>query len=168
MQTQPSRIRSTLSAKEVLDAIDPAKLGPDSPLHQLLTKKRRAPSEDREHQEQVRLFDWAREHEAQYPQLQLLFAVPNFAGKLGRWTAKHGARLKAEGRKAGVPDVWLPVARRGCHGLVIEMKVGTNKPTLAQQAWLDRLANEGWCAVVAYGAAHAIGIIEHYLKPSQE
>lgn len=156
--------RPSVSAREVLDAIDPAKLGPDSPLHQLLTKKRRAPSNDLEHQEQIKLFTWAAENEATHPQLALLFAVPNFAGRLGKWTAKHGGRLKAEGRKPGVPDVWLPVARRGCHGLVIEMKAGKKKPTLAQLVWLDRLACEGWCAVVAYSAEQAIGMILRYLN----
>ncbi len=116
---------------------------------------------------QVELFTWAGEHEALYPELTLLFAVPNFTGA-GRWRARHGARLKEEGRKPGVPDVWLPVARRGCHGLVIELKAGKNKPTIAQVAWLERLAQEGWCTVVSYSAADAKTRILQYLNPTQE
>lgn len=155
--------RSPISAREVLDAIDPAKLGPDSPLHQLLTQKRRAPSQDTEHQEQVKLFTWARDHEATDPALKLLFAVPNFTGKLGRWTAKHGARLKAEGRKPGVPDVWLPVPRGQYHGLVIELKAGRNRPTHHQVEWLSSLNLVGWYTAVIYGAEAAQCTILEYL-----
>jgi hypothetical protein len=159
-----SRIRPVVSAREILNAIDPAKLGPDSPLHQLLTKKRRPPRQDIEHEEQVKLFTWAAGNESAHPELALLFAVPNFSGKLGRWTARHGARLKAEGRKPGVPDVWLPVARNGYHGLAIELKAGRNQPTIVQHQWLKRLAAEGWRTVIAYSASEAIGEIVTYLR----
>lgn len=156
------RIRPSISADELVSAIDPSKLGPNSPLLEILKLKRRHPSRDLEHQEQVALFDWARRHEHETPELQLLFAVPNFTGA-GRWRAKHGWRLKAEGRKPGVPDVWLPVARGGFHGLVVEMKSGKNKPTLEQRAWLERLAQEGFRAVIAYSAADAQAAITQYL-----
>ena len=63
---------------------------------------------DAEHREQVKLFAWAEWERIDRPELGLLFAVPNG----GRRDAVTGARLKAEGVKAGVPDVWLPVARR--------------------------------------------------------
>lgn len=137
--------------------IDLSRLGPDSPLRQLI---RRAPRRDLEHQQQVRLFEWAADNEARYPALRRLFAVPNW---IGVRTAKQGARLKAEGRKPGVPDVWLPVARGKYHGLVIELKVGKNRPTPEQADWLGHLATEGWYVSVAFGAAEAIRAIERYL-----
>jgi len=62
-----------------------------------------------EHNEQVAVFAWARWAEAQYPELALLFAVPN-GGARNKVTA---ARLKAEGVKRGVLDIWFPVARGG-------------------------------------------------------
>ena len=138
--------------------IDPAALGPNSPLLKLM---RRKPRRDLEHQEQVQLFEWAAENEAKYPDLHWLFAVPNW---IGTRTKKHGARLKAEGRRPGVLDVWLPVVKhRGCPGLVIEMKIAPNKPTKEQQDWIQHLTDEGWSVHVAYSADAAIQWIIAYL-----
>src|SRR5262245_64718583 len=49
---------------------------------------------------------------------RLCFAIPN-GGARDVITA---GRLKAEGVRAGVPDVCLPVARAGYHGLFLEVK----------------------------------------------
>lgn len=162
------RIRRAISAVEVLGAIDESKLGPDSPLRALLKVARRNKSQDLEHREQVALFAWAHDHEKELPELKLLFAVPNFAGRLGRYTAKHGARLKAEGRKPGVPDVWLPIARGRYHGLVLEMKAGHNRPTVDQSAWLEALSQQGYCTIIAYSALEAQSALRTYLTSIQE
>lgn len=146
----------------VLETPAPAiALGPDSPLHQL--KPPRAPRQDLEHEEQVALFAWAETAKVHRPLLERLFAVPNFSGRMGKRTARHGARLKAEGRKPGVPDVWLPVARGGYHGLVIEMKAGRNEPTHEQRHWLHYLDDAGWLTRVCYSAHEAQHEIELYL-----
>ena len=63
-----------------------------------------------EHEELVALLDGASLMSNQWPELSLLFAVPN-AGKRTPATANW---LRAEGMKAGVPDLVLPVARGGC------------------------------------------------------
>jgi hypothetical protein len=138
--------------------IDFSKLGPDSPLRQLA---RRQPRRDLEHQEQVAVFDWAREHETEYPDLRWLFAVPNW---IGVRTAKHGARLKAEGRKAGVLDIWLPVRRGIYPGLAIELKAGNNKPSAEQQDWIKHLIREGWLVVVAYSSEEVVRELRAYLR----
>lgn len=138
--------------------INPASLGPNSPLLELM---RRKPRQDLEHQEQVALFTWAVENEAKHPELRWLFAVPNW---IGVRTAKQGARLKAEGRKVGVLDVWLPV-RHGSHpGMVIELKAGNNRPTKEQREWIDHLWSQGWQVLVAYSANAAIQNLVEYLE----
>lgn len=84
--------------------------------------------------EQQRLMQWARMESGKWPELALLYHVPN-EGKRSR-TA--GARMKAEGLKKGVPDLCLPVARGGCHGLYIELKrEKSGKATAAQIEWME-------------------------------
>jgi hypothetical protein len=113
-----------------------------------------------EHNEQTRLFQWAALATGHYPELALLFAVPNG----GRRDKVTGARLKAEGVKAGVPDVWLPVARCGHHGLVIELKAEGGRPSAAQKAWLKALTGQGWLALVCVGATAAERVLWQYLE----
>lgn len=117
-----------------------------------------------EHDEQVALFRWASLAACQFPALRWLFAIPN--GGL-----RHPAvavRMVAEGLKAGVPDVFLPLPRYlddgDClHGLFIELKVGRNKPSDKQQEWLAALNNTGYLAVVCYGWQDAARVILGYL-----
>jgi len=156
------RIRPSISAIEVLHSIDESKLGPNSPLRDLLKLARRRPRQDLEHEEQVKLFAWAAEHEAQIPELKNLFAVPNFMG-VGRWRIKQSVRLQAEGRKRGVPDVWFPVARGRYHGLVTELKVGRNRPTKDQHDWLERMAQQGWHTSVSFSALEVQTALTTYL-----
>lgn len=123
------------------------------------------PRNDAEHTEQVFLFQWAAAKEGQIPQLANLYAVPN-----GSYKSKAQAgRFRAEGLKAGVPDVCLAVARIADVGpapheggvvvsfdgksiplyvnvygsLYIEMKAPDKHPRPDQRAWADRLEAQG-------------------------
>lgn len=118
---------------------------------------------DLEHVEQTFLVEWARLRSGSVPELRLLFAIPNFAGRLGKATALHGARLKAEGRKPGVPDLCLPVARRGFHGLYIELKAGKNTATPEQLAWIEALNAQGYHARCCTGWESARETLSWYL-----
>ncbi len=119
-----------------------------------------------EHAEQVRLFNiaiiWARE--GIHPELELLHAVP-MGGKRPISVAK---RLKAEGARAGVPDVCLPVARGGQHGMYIEMKYGRNRPTEYQRWWIDRLREQGYRVEICYSCQEALDALEDYLEGGDE
>jgi hypothetical protein len=114
-----------------------------------------------EHAHQVTLFEWAAlAAMKEYPELSLLFAVPN-GGKRSKVTA---ALLKAEGVKSGVPDVWLPVARGPYHGCVIEMKKPKGeKPSDTQRWWIDRLTHQGYYVDTCYGFESAREKLEWYL-----
>ena len=115
-----------------------------------------------EAQEQEAVIAWARCNIARLPGLELLFHVPN-----GGERPMHAALAMArQGVQSGVPDLLLPVARGGYHGLWLELKKrdGSNHPSPAQHAWLTRLEAEGYRCVVAYGAAQAIEAITHYLE----
>ena len=109
-----------------------------------------------EHDEQVRLFRIA----AQHPELETMFAIPN-GGHRSKATA---GRLKAEGVKSGVPDIFLPVKSREYGGMFIEMKVGRNKPTENQREWLFDLSVAGYYCTTCYGADEALAEILWYLE----
>ena len=119
-----------------------------------------------ESDEQELLIRWTEFMETQEPRLQLLYAIPN-----GGW--RHpgtAARLKAEGVKAGVPDLCLPVSDGIFHGLYIEMKKRdhSNRPTKEQTRWIKLLTEQGYRVDVAYGADEAINILCEYLSIESE
>ncbi len=111
--------------------------------------------------EQQRLFQWARMAAGARPELGLLYHIPNE----GKRSVKTGARMKAEGLKKGVPDVCLPVARGGCHGLYIELKrERSGRATQEQVAWMDALMAEGYAVSLCHGWERAAEAIEAYLE----
>lgn len=110
--------------------------------------------------EQIHLFLWAAYSTASMPELDLMYHIPN-GGKRNITTAK---RLKAEGVKAGVPDICLPVARGYYHGLYIELKAGRNKTTENQNKWIESLREQGYYVQVCYGWEEASKVIVEYLK----
>ena len=82
--------------------------------------------------EQMGVIDWANWNLQRFPELKMLYHVPNG----GKRNPAEAARFKAMGVKAGVPDLCLPVPMNGYAGLYIEMKYGSNKPTAAQKEWI--------------------------------
>lgn len=118
-----------------------------------------------EHAHQVALFNWSRMHEKAHPELRLMYAIPNAAKR----SKRQGAYMKAEGLRAGVPDVCLPVARQGFHALYIELKrprTATQRAgtvSAAQSDMLDRLNQERNLAIVCYGWEEAAKAIIDYV-----
>ena len=87
--------------------------------------------------EQMGVIDWSNWNTGRFPELKLLFHVPNG----GKRNAAEAARFKAMGVKAGVPDLCLPVPRGGYAGLYIEMKYGKkqdNREAGRMDSQLDR------------------------------
>jgi hypothetical protein len=74
------------------------------------------------------------------------------------------AKLKAEGVRAGVPDLCLPVARKGHTALWIEMKRPGEKPSDAQTWWHEMLRKHGSAVAVCHSAAEAVKTIVGYLR----
>ena len=112
-----------------------------------------------EEYEQAQVIAWARFLSLRYPSLKLLYHVPNGGAR----DKREGANLKKAGVLAGIPDLVLPVARKGYHHLYIEMKVEPNKPTATQIAVMLGLKKERNLAIVCYGAAQAKKVISWYL-----
>ena len=114
----------------------------------------------KEAQEQAWLFGWCRYASVKYPELDLLHHIAN-GGSRNKIEAAH---LKAQGVKAGVPDLFLPVARRGYHGLYIELKRRKHGTlSLDQKQWIEALRKQGYRVEVCKGFPAAADVLEEYL-----
>lgn len=110
--------------------------------------------------EQETVIQWCGWQQGKYPELKLIYHIPNGGSR----NKLEAANLKRQGVKAGVPDLCLPVARNGFHGLYIEMKHGRNKTTESQDEWLEELTAQGYYTAVCYGAEEAERVIASYLQ----
>ena len=126
--------------------------------------KVKALAEPLEAKEQRALFEWAAIMESQYPELHFMYHVPNG----GRRNAREAALLKAEGVRAGVPDIVLPAARGCFHGLYIELKrQKSGSLSQDQKDYLGFLQKQGYCAVMCRGWKQAASTILMYLGPKK-
>lgn len=110
--------------------------------------------------EQERVVNWCGYNTDRHPELKLIYHIPNGGSR----NELEAANLKRQGVKAGVPDLALPVALNGYHGLYIEMKFGKNTTTKKQQWRLEQLQKQGYKTAVCYGADEAIDTIKEYLN----
>lgn len=92
--------------------------------------------------------------------------VPFTAPCNGALTTRNArAHAYALGMQLGVPDLLVFAARRGFHGLAVEMKapVRARGTSEAQEAYHRALELEGWCVRVCRTAQEAINLCEWYL-----
>jgi hypothetical protein len=97
-----------------------------------------------EHQIQAAFVQWLGTQ--RIPGLDTAHAIPNGG-------ARHpavGAKLKAEGVKAGALDWQWPSPRGGFTGLAIEFKAGDGVPSKEQRERIGALQRDGWCVVLCW------------------
>lgn len=101
---------------------------------------------------------------AKYPVLgELLIHIPNGGS---RKNAYEGWRLKVQGVRAGVSDLFLPIARNGFHGLWLEFKAAppNNAPiSPGQKEWLALMQAQGYAAHLCLGVDAAMKVLDDYL-----
>ena len=103
--------------------------------------------------EQQCLFRWAAFQSGRFPELALLYHVPNGGS---RKKAEAG-RFRAEGVKAGF------------HGLYIELKRQKGSKTSDdQKAWLSNLEKQGYFVALCKGWEAAAKVITEYLTMGGE
>lgn len=120
-----------------------------------------------EHELQARCVKWFRN---EWSELSgVFFAVPN-GGVIGQSKskaehAKAGAKRKEEGVLAGVSDLLLLAARKGFHGLCIEMKTEDKKSRQvdSQKSFETNVTNEGYRYAVVRSEAEFVELINWYL-----
>lgn len=109
-----------------------------------------------EHQIQTELVTRIR---AFYPGV-VVFAIPNGGAR----DPRTGARLKAEGVLAGVPDLFVAESRGAWNGLFVEVKRRRGRPTQKQRDLMKRLSEAGYNVHTANeGVDEAFEYVERYL-----
>jgi len=115
-----------------------------------------------EHVEQRSLVTWAALQSKTIRELESLFSIPNGA----HVSLPQAGKLKSEGLKSGVPDLFLAIPRHGYAGMFIEMKrITGGVVSEAQKEWHKRLSDNGYHVVVCKGFDAAKEAILNYLKP---
>ena len=124
-----------------------------------------------EHEHQVTLFEWSRHPHtlARYPQVSMLYSIPNG----GHRHASTAAKMQREGQRPGMPDVCLPVAAFISNALIyeriryaalyLELKVRENDVTDEQDAVMRELHAHGNAVTTAWGWQQAAAEIIDYL-----
>lgn len=104
-----------------------------------------------------------------YPKLKLnLFSIPNEGSR----TPANGARMKAQGRRAGCADMFLAVSKPynppkellGYFGLFIEFKSSKGKLTENQLAFQKAVVSKGYRYEVVRDFDSFKTLIEDYLS----
>lgn len=96
----------------------------------------------------------------------LIFHVPNG----GHRVKAVAAKLKAQGVKAGIPDLVLPMARGGFFGLYIEFKATPPNDAAISESQHERIRKlnaQGYLAVVCRGHFDTMEQIRAYLRMAQ-
>lgn len=113
-----------------------------------------------EHEEQCALMRMCSMHEKKYPELALMHAIPNGGAR----HAAVAAKLKAEGVRPGIPDLFLPAPRGKANGLYIEIKARGGRLSDAQVGMLSALERQGYACIVAFGWEAAWNELQAYLR----
>lgn len=103
--------------------------------------------------------NYVRYREASIPELQWLHAVPNGGAR----NAVTGARMKAEGTRKGIYDLFWPYPRGEFKGLYLEFKTNKGRLTPEQKAFGEFVLLQGYLAKVVRSAEEAIEVLERYL-----
>lgn len=123
----------------------------------------RKPRRDDEHNEQVVFFNRIRTlamNDSRYEQaVRRTFAIPNGGGR----SKREAGRLKAEGVRPGVSDVFCALPVPGRCGLWIEMKSLTGRPSREQVDWLTEGDKLGYEGAVCHGSGEAFFTWKQYV-----
>lgn len=164
-----TRIVSFQRGKASTGRQSPARSAPTSAPKSSAGANRKKPVQH-EYHEQVRVFEWASSPEAlaEFPELKWLHSTLNGV-RLPRGLSD---KCWKSGLKKGPFDIILDVRRHGFSGARIELKRPGNKAlkvakgtvSADQQDWGQHYADQGFFAVVCYGADAAIRTLTDYLR----
>lgn len=109
---------------------------------------------------QRQLIQWCR----QYEWGQYLYHIPNETTGGQGWVVRN----RQMGCRKGVPDLCLPIPMHGFHGLYIELKTDTGRPSEHQKRWISVLNALGYRAEVCKGWEAARDLLIEYMEVNHE
>lgn len=90
-------------------------------------------------------------------------------------TPNGGSRNKIEADKfkrmgvlAGVPDIFIPLAKNGYNGFFIELKTESGKATASQKEVMALLKQNGYKVTTCFGLESAIKETEEYISKAND
>ena len=97
--------------------------------------------------------------------IQLQYPKVRFCASLGGiYTGPRQAmKAKRNGYQRGFPDLQITEARKGFHGLFIEIKTYKGTATQVQKEWIKDLQERGYKAEIAKGLPAIMDLIDDYL-----
>ncbi len=109
----------------------------------------------KEDQEQIVVATWLTKNNI------VFYHIPNG----GKRHMLEAIKLKRMGTKAGIPDICIPMARKGYHGLYGELKrkVG-GQVSEVQEYWLEELKRQGYYVFVGRGSDDFIQHVKNYME----
>ena len=109
-----------------------------------------------EHDIQVNCVNYFR---IRYPK-GLIYAIPNG----GQRNVIVASKLKAEGVLSGVPDLHIPISKKGYNGLYVELKNGkAGKVSDNQKTIMQKLKNEGYQCEVCRSFDEFKNVVDNYM-----
>lgn len=122
--------------------------------------REQAASEEEIHQGVIQ---WADQHSAVLPELNLLFHSPNGGSR----HVAEATKLKRMGTRQGVPDLLLPATMESAiglkAGLALELKSASGRLRPTQKWWLQRFRENAWMIGVAFSFEEAKNILTDYV-----
>jgi hypothetical protein len=90
----------------------------------------------------------------------LFYSIPNenFGNRF------HGKKLNDRGRKKGVSDLFIAEARRGFHGMYLEVKSQNGKLQIAQKEFFKKAEERDYFTSAVWSAEEGIEILSWYLQ----
>ncbi|WP_440221855.1 VRR-NUC domain-containing protein [Dokdonella sp. MW10] len=126
----------------------------------------RPPRRDDEHAEQAQFILRIRALAINDPRFaraaSRTYAIPNGGGR----SKAQAGKLKAEGVRAGVSDIFVSLPSGRLCGLYIEMKSKTGDPSREQREWLAESVDLGYGAACCRGAEEAMQVWRTYVEAS--
>lgn len=113
-----------------------------------------------EHQIQSQYFKILSLNENKFPFLKYIFAIPNGG-------ARHIAvakKMKAEGVKRGVPDIFIPITVRTSPGMFLETKTSIGRQSPEQKEYEAFLVSELYMYAVCKSVEELLFETENYLN----